>query len=617
MKTIRHALMTSPLRFAAVLASALLSASPAAEASEGVQLARLTTANPALPGSNTGSAAKAPISERNALLYREIFELQEDGAWKAADALLARLDDHTLLGHVQYQRYMHPTAYRSSYGELAAWLKAYGDHPDAKRVYKLALKRRPRGADAPVRPARGFLTGTGQLSQEIIRVRYRSELRRTEAKETVVQAWLRDMARLGDRGRVDEATRLFRQPDIHDITDAVETDLGRWALARAHFVKRDFKPALTLALRAANRSGHVVPEMHWTVGMSAWRSGDIDLAATHLARLAEAEKAHSGERARAAYWTARAVGFKTRRAQHFLRIAAKFPRQFYGLLAKQRLGIAIDHQRATKVQDDVAEIMLRYPAAKRASALAQIGRHDLAEKELRRLAASAKSNLTAGLLKLAQSLHLPSVEMRLAHRLGYKGDVHFDAFYPVPAWQPHRGYHVDRALVFSVIRAESGFNPQAESYVGALGLMQVMPGTAKHIAKRTDLTLESTSSLLDPETAITFGQAYLQELLNRDGIGDNLMFIAAGYNAGPGRVYQWRDAFNLDRDPLMFLEMIPFVETRIYTKKVLANLWNYRARLGQPTPSLEAMAANQWPIYRAFDDKPGLYANRGAASPQG
>lgn len=606
MKTVRHALMTSPLRFAVLVASALLSASPVADASEGVQLARLSTTDPVL----TAPSAKKPLSDRDVLLYREIFGLQEDGAWKAADALLARLDDDTLLGHVRHQRYMHPTAYRSSYKELAAWLDAYGDHPNAERVYKLAVKRHQRGVAAPTRPAKGYMTGSGQKSQEVIRVRYRSSLRRTEARETVVQAWLRDIARAGDRGRIEEAKRLFQQPDIHRITDAVETDLGRWALARAYFVQRDFAPALKLATKAAARSGDIVPEMHWTVGMSAWRTGDINTAATHLAKLAQAPKAHNGERARSAYWAARAVGFKTKRARYFLKIAANHPRQFYGLLAKQRLGLTIDHQRATKVQGDVAEIMLRYPAAKRAAALAQIGRHDLAEKELRTLAASAKSTLTAGLLKLAQSLHLPSVEMRLAHRLGYKSDVHLDAFYPVPAWQPSRGYQVDRALVFSVIRAESGFDPAAESYVGALGLMQVMPGTAKHIAKRTDLTLRSMDSLLDPETAITFGQAYLQELLNRDGIGDNLMFIAAGYNAGPGRVDQWHEAFNLDHDPAMFLEMIPFVETRVYVKKVLANLWNYRARLGQPLPSLEAMAANQWPSYRAFDEKLNLYADR-------
>jgi len=598
--------MIKSLRIFALIASALLGATPVADASEGIQIAGLGTTNPAY---RAESAPRTPLSQRDVLLYKEIFDLQRVGAWKAADALLGRLNSETLLGHVQYQRYMHPTAYRSSYKELAGWLDRYSDHPGANKIYKLALKRRPRGANAPTKPAKGYMTGSGQQSQELIRVRYRSSLRRSEARETVVQAWLRDLDRMGDRGRIDEAKRLFGQQDLHDIIDTVEADIARWAVSRAYFRKRQFRAAFNHARKAAHRSGHVVPEMHWTVGISAWRIGDINTASAHLARLAEATKADQGERARAAYWTARAVGFKTRRAQHFLTIAAQYPRHFYGLLARQRLGMPIDHKRATKVQDDVAEILVRYPAAQRATALAQIDRHDLAEKELRTLAASAKSALTAGLLKLAQNLHLPSVEMRLAHRLGYKGDVHLDAFYPMPSWEPHKGYRVDRALVFSVIRAESGFDPAAESYVGALGLMQVMPGTAKYIAKRTNLTLKSTEHLFDPETAITFGQAYLQELLNRDGINDNLMFIAAGYNAGPGRVSQWRDAFNLDRDPMMFLEMIPFTETRVYVKKVLANFWNYRARLGQPLPSLEAMAGNDWPGYQAFDEEPLLYAD--------
>ena len=158
---IQHILTTSPLRFAAVLGSALLSASPVADASEGVRLARLSTADPVL----SAPVAKKPLSERTVLLYREIFDLQEEGAWRAADALLARLDNDTLLGHVQYQRYMHPTAYRSTYRELAAWLKAYGDHPDAQKVYKLALKRHPRGAAAPAKPAKGYFPYLRRLSK--------------------------------------------------------------------------------------------------------------------------------------------------------------------------------------------------------------------------------------------------------------------------------------------------------------------------------------------------------------------------------------------------------------------------------------------------------------------
>ncbi|MEL6965137.1 MAG: lytic transglycosylase domain-containing protein, partial [Pseudomonadota bacterium] len=133
-------ILISPLRIAILVASTVLSASPVADASEGVQLARLDATNPV----QAAPSAKKLLSDRAAMLYREIFDLQEDGSWKAADALLDRLDDKTLLGHVQFQRYMHPTAYRSTYKELAAWLKTYGDHPDAKRVYKLALKRRPR-----------------------------------------------------------------------------------------------------------------------------------------------------------------------------------------------------------------------------------------------------------------------------------------------------------------------------------------------------------------------------------------------------------------------------------------------------------------------------------------
>ena len=607
----RIAQITTPLRTIAVIASAFIFSTPVADASDKVQIAGLPSGDPAQLADKSFSK---PLNERTAILYDELFELQESGAWKAADALIKRLDNDILLGHLQYQRYMHPTAYRSSYKELATWLDHYSDHPDAAKIYKLAIKRRPKGAKAPTKPAKGYMTGTGQQSQELVRLRYRSTIRRSEAKETVVQAWFRDLDRLSDRGRIDETLKLFEQRDLHEVIDKVEADLARFAVARAYFRKRDFKQALRFSRTAVGRSGHVIPEMHWIAGMSAWRTGKIDMAANHLAKLAEAKKADKSERARAAYWTARAVGFKTNRAKHFLRVAANYPRHFYGLLARQRLGMAIDHKPAISLQDDVAEILVRYPAAKRAKALAQIDRHDLAEKELRTLAAHGKSGLTAGLLKLAQDLHLPSVEMRLAHRLGYRGDVHLDAFYPVPNWEPHKGYRVDRALVFSVIRAESGFNPTAESYVGALGLMQVMPGTAKHIAKRTELTLKSTDHLFDPETAITFGQAYLQELLNRKGIGDNLMFIAAGYNAGPGRVFQWRDTFNLDQDPMMFLEMIPFTETRMYVKKVLANLWNYRARLGQPLPSLDAMAGNEWPSYYAFDEKPSLHADTDHAS---
>ena len=109
-------------------------------------------------------------------------------------------------------------------------------------------------------------------------------------------------------------------------------------------------------------------------------------------------------------------------------------------------------------------------------------------------------------------------------------------------------------------------------------------------------------------TAIRFGQAYLEHLLQWSPIGANLIYVAAAYNAGPARVARWREQIGIDDDPLLFLESIPMREPRVYVKKVLTNLWSYRARLGQPQPSLEALARNRWPIYRALDGERLMHA---------
>ncbi len=93
------------------------------------------------------------LSDRDVGLYREIFALQTAGDWRAADRRMARLSDRRLLGHLLAQRYLHPTAYRSKYKELRDWMAHYADHPDARRIYKLALKRRPKNYKYPARPA--------------------------------------------------------------------------------------------------------------------------------------------------------------------------------------------------------------------------------------------------------------------------------------------------------------------------------------------------------------------------------------------------------------------------------------------------------------------------------
>ena len=110
--------------------------------------------------SDVRAALPRILSDEDVALYRRIFALQVGGQWKAADHLVAKLTDPLLMGHVLAQRYLHPTKYRTRYEELKAWMAKYADHPDAGRLYKLALKRKPKNWLAPNRRSADTCTGT-------------------------------------------------------------------------------------------------------------------------------------------------------------------------------------------------------------------------------------------------------------------------------------------------------------------------------------------------------------------------------------------------------------------------------------------------------------------------
>jgi soluble lytic murein transglycosylase len=553
------------------------------------------------------------LGARDVALYRQIFALQDGAEWERADRLIAQLDDPVLLGHVLYQRYMHPTGYRSRFDELSGWLERYADHPDAERVHSLAQRRRPPGASRPQGPVRGYLAGAGQELQERGARRYTTSLARSAAADALVKDWQDGIEQLAATGRPGEAERELRRPDIAPLIDRVEFDLARCTIARGYLAMGDARRALMLARRAAAPSGRDLPDLHWTAGLAAWRAGWIALAGWHFAAAANADPAVilPAERARAAFWAARAhlVGMRPGLVGHYLRIAAS-GRDFYGLLARAVLKQPLDKgAEQITLEAQMLELLLDYPGARRAIALGQIGQTAQAEREIRKLAARAAPELMAGLIALAKSLDLPAAQMRLAQSLGRSGGGYdLTALFPVPRWQPASGYTLDRALVFAFMRAESAFDPRAESHMGARGLMQVMPATAHYIAMNSDLELPHGNALFEPETSILFGQTYLEHLLQRPSIGNNLIFLAVAYNAGPARVSRWQERLTGNEDPLLFLESIPMREPRVYVKKVLTNFWTYRARLGQPEPSLEALARNRWPTYRALDRRAQVHA---------
>jgi soluble lytic murein transglycosylase-like protein len=285
---------------------------------------------------------------------------------------------------------------------------------------------------------------------------------------------------------------------------------------------------------------------------------------------------------------------------HWLKEASKYPRTFYGQLAQRALGI--DPSYDWTVHDlsgnDAAKLM-RSGAGKRALALIQVGEISAAEKELLILADISDGELDPALMAVSQAGGLPSLALKIGGRRLLKDDNFVDAaMYPLPGWTPHSGYKVDRALVFAIMRQESGFNPNASSQAGAVGLMQLMPETAKLVSG------EAKPELRDPETSIGIGQEYIADLLKMDTVGNNLFMLAAAYNAGPGNLQKWKSASrHVDDDPLFFIETMPSRETRLFIERVLANYWIYQNRLGQSTSTLDAVASGASPIYDRQDEK--------------
>ncbi len=559
--------------------------------------------DPAAPVPTVFATVPRPLSSDDAALYRLIFELQENGRWHDADRLIGRLQNRLLMGHVLAQRFLHPTAYRSSYPELRAWLEHYADHPEASSIHRLAERRRTNGAPPPPEPVAGFLGGSGQELLEELPTRYDSPVNRSAAQGRAVAEWLAAIRRLVAQGQPSQAAKLLRH-ERAGYADAVEQDLARWFVARGYLVNRQDREAIELASAAAARSGHVEPRIHWTAGLAAWRYGDMRRAARHFAALAHADGAVE-DVAAGAFWAARAYLriVEPARYREFLEIAAEASDGFYGILAQHVLGrpVAFNWHQTLRATDHMGALW-RIDGARRAMALGQLGRLDAAEAEIRKLAARANPGLSEALAALAESLRLPATQMRVAQRARLQdGRRHDGALYPLPPWEPAGGFTIDRALLFAIMRAESGFDPEAQSQAGALGVMQLLPSTANAMAERLDIAFDGAASLRDPATNLTFGQGYVERLRDTWFIGDSVIHIAIAYNAGLKRAEAWAKRYADIDDPLLLMESVPIPETRLYVKKLLSNLWVYRLKLDQPAPSLEALAAGGWPLYLALE----------------
>ena len=288
-----------------------------------------------------------------------------------------------------------------------------------------------------------------------------------------------------------------------------------------------------------------------------------------------------------AYWQGRALrelGQIEQSAGAFARVAGET--RFYGQLAAEELGrrIQVPPRAAVPTGEELAAAAAT-PGLQRALALYRL---DMRVEGLREWNWTIRGMDDRKLLAAAELASRNEVWDRSINTADRTVLLHdYARRYPAPYAEvliaQARSHALDEHWVLGLVRQESRFVASTKSWAGASGLMQLMPATARWVAKKIALRGYSWSRVTDVDVNVTLGTAYLKQVL--DDVDSSPLVAAAGYNAGPGRARRWRDARPIEG--AIYAESIPFNETRDYVKKVMANTVLYSALLGGPMHTLK------------------------------
>jgi soluble lytic murein transglycosylase len=288
------------------------------------------------------------------------------------------------------------------------------------------------------------------------------------------------------------------------------------------------------------------------------------------------------------YWRARALRAlgEKEASDALLRGLAK-ETHFYGLLAAEDTGIPVVPEwngwRPTSADLERIRVV---PGVQRALILYRLGLDNEALREWLWAVRGLSDRDLLAAAEVARGAGIPDRAINTADRTLQLHD--YAQRYPTP----HRDalaaaakqFDLDEALLYGIIRQESRFMAQARSRVGATGLMQLMPATARWVARQISLPTFTPAMLTQPELNVQMGTYYLRRVLQDLG---HTVLATAAYNAGPGRARRWRDDRPLEG--AIYAETIPFNETRDYVKKVMTNQWFYAHRLRGQAPTLKQL----------------------------
>jgi soluble lytic murein transglycosylase len=255
-------------------------------------------------------------------------------------------------------------------------------------------------------------------------------------------------------------------------------------------------------------------------------------------------------------------------------------RSYYGFLAADRLGVNFNFLHQTLPANEIQiEQVAKLPGLIRARELLALERTLEARREWNLALAEKSTPELMGAAKLAEHWNWPSQSILTLARIGYWNDLklRFPLDHRQEVDQQAKAHGLDSAWIYAILRQESAFMSDARSHAGALGLMQLMPRTAKEVATRNQIEAFKINDLFQPNVNIKLGSTYLKQIFYQ--MRESPVLATAAYNAGPSRVKNWlpKQAQPMD----VWIETIPFRETRKYLKRVLAYTLIYAYRMGK------------------------------------
>ena len=288
------------------------------------------------------------------------------------------------------------------------------------------------------------------------------------------------------------------------------------------------------------------------------------------------------------YWYGRALkaeGQDVKAKESFELIADQY--NFYGQLAREELGKSNQAPAKTKVTEQEIDAMASRKGFIRGERLYAMNLRFEGNREWNWELRNMTDKQLLAAAEYAKRIHLYDRVVNTADRTKQEHD--FSLRYPTPFKEElspiARQIDLNLSWAYGLIRQESRFIMNASSSVGASGLMQVMPNTAKYVAKKIGMTNYTNDKLTDTNTNLTLGSNYLNMVLvDLDG---SWVLASAAYNAGPSRSKAWREKLTGPTEGAIFAETIPFTETRIYVKNVLSNANYYSSVMNGTSQSLK------------------------------